>query len=152
MDFAADNHTIRSDQRRENLAEARARLERLARFLDTALRIPGTSVRFGADSVLNLVPGVGTLTAQGLAAFLVWEAHRLGAPAPLILRMLGNVGVDFLISAVPVVGWVGDVFYKANARNMALLREHLDRELAPGGPAWKGPIIDHEPLSPEDRR
>ncbi|WP_293865756.1 DUF4112 domain-containing protein [uncultured Alsobacter sp.] len=106
--------------------EARVRLEALARLLDSALRVPGTNIRFGADAMLNLVPGLGTLAAQGLSAYLIWEARRLGAPTGMLVRMAANVGIDFAISAVPVVGWLSDVFYKANLRNMALLRQHLD--------------------------
>jgi hypothetical protein len=106
---------------------ALARLDILARLLDSAVRIPGTNIRFGADAVLNLIPGIGILTSQGLAAYIVIEAHRLKVPFPTLLRMLGHLGLDFAISAVPVVGWVGDVFFRANLRNMALLREHLTR-------------------------
>jgi hypothetical protein len=106
---------------------ARARLETLARFLDSAIRVPGTNIGFGADALLNLIPGVGTLTSKGMSAYLIWEAHRLGVPMPTLLRMMGHVGVDFVISAIPLVGWVGDVFYRSNLRNMDLLREHLDK-------------------------
>jgi hypothetical protein len=106
---------------------ARARLEAIARLLDSKWRFPGTGIRFGADAVLNLLPGAGLLAAKGVSAYLIWEARRLGVPFPTLLRMVGNVGLDALISAVPVAGWVGDVFFRANLRNMALLREHLDR-------------------------
>lgn len=105
----------------------RARLDGLARFLDSAVRVPGTSIRFGADALLNLIPGVETLTSKGMSAYLIWEARRLGVPMSMLMRMAGNVGVDFAISAVPVVGWAGDVFYRSNLRNMALPREHLDQ-------------------------
>jgi hypothetical protein len=108
-------------------SETQARLDILARFLDSAVRVPGTNLRFGADALLNLIPGIGTLTSKGMSAYLVWEARSLGVPMSTLLRMIGNVGVDFIISAVPLVGWVGDVFYRANLRNMALLRDHLDR-------------------------
>lgn len=107
--------------------ETRARLDALARFLDSAVRVPGTNVRVGADALLNIIPGVGTLTSKGMAAYLIWEARRLGVPTTTLMRMAGHVGVDFLISAIPLVGWLGDVFYRANLRNMALLREHIDR-------------------------
>jgi hypothetical protein len=107
--------------------ETRTRLDALARLLDSAIRVPGTNVRFGADALLNLIPGVGTLTSKGMSAYLIWEARRLGVPTTTLVRMAGNVGVDFVISAIPFVGWVADVFYRANLRNMALLREHLDR-------------------------
>jgi Domain of unknown function (DUF4112) len=107
--------------------ETRARLDTLARFLDSAVRVPGTNIRFGADALLNLIPGVGTLTSKGMSAYLIWEARRLGVPMSTLLRMMGHVGVDFVISAIPLLGWVGDVFYRSNLRNMDLLREHLDK-------------------------
>lgn len=108
-------------------AEARRRLEALARLLDSAVRLPGTDIRVGLDAALNIIPGVGTLTAKGMAGYLIWEAHRLGVPSGTLFRMIGNVGIDLVISAIPVVGWVGDVFWRANNRNIDLLREHLDR-------------------------
>jgi hypothetical protein len=100
----------------------------LARFLDSAIRVPGTNVRFGADALMNLLPGIGTLTSKGMSAYLIWEARRLGVPTRTLVRMAGNVGLDFVISAVPMVGWVGDVFFRSNLRNMGHLREHLDRD------------------------
>jgi hypothetical protein len=106
--------------------EARMRLDALARFLDSAIRVPGTNIRFGADALLNLIPGVGTLTSKGMSAYLIWEARRLGVPMWTLLRMIGNVGVDLVISAIPLVVWVGDVFYRSNLRNMVLLRRHMD--------------------------
>ncbi len=110
---------------------ARARLEAIARLLDSKWRVPGTGIRFGADAVLNLLPGIGLLASKGVSAYLILEARRLGVPTGTLLRMVGNVGLDALISAVPVAGWVGDVFYRANLRNVALLREHLDRRARP---------------------
>lgn len=106
---------------------ARKRLEAIARLLDSKWEVPGTGIRFGADAVLNLLPGIGLVAAKGVSAYLIWEARRLGVPFGTLLRMVGNVGVDAVISAVPLAGWVGDVFFRANLRNMALLREHLDR-------------------------
>jgi len=105
-----------------------ARLDRLATFLDSALVIPGTGIRFGADAVAGLVPGIGDLVTTALSAYIVYEAHRLGAPAHLISRMVANVALDSVITAVPVAGNVADVFFRANRRNMRLLREWLDRE------------------------
>jgi hypothetical protein len=104
--------------------ETRARVDALTRFLDSAVRVPGTNIHFGADAILNLIPGIGTLTSKGTLAYLIWEARRLDVPMSTLLR---NVGVDFVISAAPLVGWVGDVFYRSNLRNMTLLRCHLDR-------------------------
>ena len=88
---------------------------------------PGTGIRFGADAALNLLPGIGLLAAKGVSAYLIWEARRLGVATGTLLRMVGNVGPDALIGAVPVAGLVGGVFWRANLRNVALLLEHLDR-------------------------
>ena len=71
--------------------------------------------------------GVGLVAAKAVSAWLIWEARRLGVPKGTLLRMVGNVGLDALISVVPVAGWVGDVFWRANLRNVALLRGHLER-------------------------
>lgn len=105
-------------------ADRVARVERLARLLDSAVRIPFTGIRFGADAALNVIPGLGTAATTGLSAWIIWEAHRLGVPKATLLRMAANVGLDALVSAVPVVGWVGDVFLRANLRNLRLLKEH----------------------------
>lgn len=113
----------------------RRRLRALARLLDSAVRVPGTNIHVGLDAVLNLVPGIGTLTAKGLAGYLIWEARRLGAPPALILRMSGNVAVDLLISVIPVVGWFGDAFYRANQRNIELLESFLDTLQQKSGPS-----------------
>jgi hypothetical protein len=117
---------------------SRERLETLARLLDDAFRIPGTRIRVGLDAALNLIPGVGTLFAKALSAYLILEAARAGAPRGLVLRMVGNVGIDAVVSAVPIVGWVADVFVRANARNMTLLRRHLDASAS----ASAAPVIE----------
>lgn len=123
---AADlNRTQREDR-------AQLRLNGIARALDSKWRLPGTRVRFGVDPLLNLLPGLGLIASKGVSAYLIWEAHRLGVPTRTLLRMIGHIGVDAVISAVPFAGWVGDVFYRANLRNMVLLREHLDHRDHPG--------------------
>lgn len=113
-----------------SIEATRARLDALATLLDSAVRVPGTSIRVGADAILNLLPGVGTVAAKGVAGYLVWEARRLGVPTGTLIRMVGNVGLDFVISAIPLLGWVGDVFFRANKKNIELLRAHLDRHEA----------------------
>jgi hypothetical protein len=101
------------------------RLERLSIALDSAVALPGTGIRFGADSLLGLIPGVGDLVGLALSGYFLLEAQRLGAPAPVLSRMAMNLAVDAGIGAVPVIGDAFDVFFKANRRNAALLREHV---------------------------
>lgn len=107
----------------------RARLERLewlAHSLDTAVVIPGTRIRFGLDAVIGFLPG-GDAVSTAIAAWIVYEAHRLGVPRRLLARMIANVAVDGLVGAVPIAGDVFDVFWRVNRRNVRLLREHFER-------------------------
>jgi uncharacterized protein DUF4112 len=107
--------------------EALERLDFLATLLDSAILIPGTKIRFGADAVIGLVPGIGDAITTALSAWIVYEAHRLGVPRHLLVRMIGNVAIDGLFGAVPLVGDLFDVMWRANKRNMRLLRQHLER-------------------------
>ena len=102
------------------------RLDRLARFLDSAYRIPFTKIRIGWEPMLDVLPGVGPLLTHGLSGYIVYEAWRHGAPPALLARMAGRIGIDTLLSVTPVLGWAGDIFYKANLANMADLRAHLE--------------------------
>jgi hypothetical protein len=106
-------------------AERIARLDALARLLDTAFILPGTNVRFGFDAMIGLVPGIGDTITTVISLYIVHEAHQLGAPPHVIARMLGNVAIDSLVGAVPILGDAFDVVWRANIRNMALLREYL---------------------------
>lgn len=108
-----------------------ARLEILARLLDSRWRVPGTGIRFGADALMSLLPGLGPVVSTAVSAYIIWEARRLGVSGGTLLRMIGNVGLDSLISSVPLAGSIGDVFFRANLRNMALLRRHLARRRGP---------------------
>ena len=108
-------------------AERIARLEALANLLDTAILIPGTNVRFGIDALIGLVPGIGDVVTTLMSLYLVKEARALGAPRHLILRMLGNVALDGLVGVVPLAGDVFDVMWRANRRNMKLLRGWIEK-------------------------
>ena len=105
-----------------------ARIDALATLLDTALVIPGTNVRFGLDALIGLFPAVGDIITTALSLFIVHEAYQLGTPGHVIARMLGNVALDSVLGAVPLVGDAFDVLWRANRRNMRLLREWLERE------------------------
>ena len=100
------------------------RLEKLAQLLDTALPIPGTRFRIGLDGLLGLVPGVGDTIGAAFSAYIILEAARLGFSKGTLLRMSGNVAVETLIGAVPILGDIFDIAWKANIRNLALLRAH----------------------------
>jgi hypothetical protein len=105
-----------------------ARLKQLARIMDSALRIPGTRIRFGADSALGLIPGAGDVLGLGISLFALMEAVRLGAPGHLLTRMIANVAIDTGLGAIPIAGDIFDLLFKSNTRNLKLLLEHFERE------------------------
>jgi hypothetical protein len=104
------------------------RLDRLSQLLDVAFLIPGLNVRFGIEAILRLVPGIGDVAASALSCWVLYEAHRLGVPRQLLGRMIANVVVEGLAGAVPVAGDLFDIGWRANRRNVRLLREYFERE------------------------
>lgn len=105
-------------------------LANLADWLDTRFRIPGTSIRFGLDGLIGLVPGLGDLAMLAPAFYLIGRAALLGAPLHVLARMLFNTSLDLVIGAIPVVGDIFDVAFKANRRNTAMLARFLERKKA----------------------
>ena len=110
---------------RTDHATAIAELERLAEILDSNWRIPGTSIRFGVDAVVGLLPGLGDAASGLVSAYIVMKAREHGAGKALIARMFGNVLLDTVVGSVPILGSIFDVYFKANNRNIGLLRRHL---------------------------
>ena len=100
-------------------------LDGLARLLDGQWRIPGTSIRFGVDALVGLVPGIGDAATGAVSAYIVYRAWRIGVPTGLLALMAVNIGLDTVLGAIPLAGSVFDVFFRANQRNMRLLRRHL---------------------------
>lgn len=115
--FANSARTARL-ARSASRAERIARIDRLATLLDTRFAIPFTKIRFGADSLIGLAPGVGDAVTTALALYIVYEAHRLGAPKTVLARMLGNVAIDGMVGIVPVAGDVFDVMFRARSEGV----------------------------------
>jgi hypothetical protein len=101
------------------------RVQVLARALDSAIRIPGTRISFGIDSIVGLIPGAGDLASALLSGYIVLASARMGVPPSVVARMILNLGVDTLVGSVPLLGDLFDVGFRANLRNAALLDRHL---------------------------
>ena len=99
-------------------------LRRWAVLLDSAFRVPGTNVRFGLDAIIGLVPGLGDLVAPIFTVVLLGTALKMRVPAVVVARMVLNAVIDMALGIVPLAGDIGDVFWKADLRNMALLERH----------------------------
>ena len=98
-------------------------LETLSTYLDGLFRVPGTGWKFGLDSVIGLIPNVGD-TLTSLASFYILIAGvRYGVPKITLLRMAFNIGLDYLVGTIPLLGDAFDFVWKANKQNMDLIRE-----------------------------
>lgn len=105
-----------------------ARIDALSKLLDVAFILPGTNIRYGIDGLIGLVPIVGDLLTTAISLWIVREARALGAPKYLVARMLGNVAVDGVVGIVPFVGDAFDVMFRANMRNMRLLKKWMEKQ------------------------
>lgn len=108
-------------------SEAIADLEKirsLTKTMDTRFTIPGTNYSFGLDPILGLIPGAGDVLTFAISGFLVLLMARHKVKGQVLLLMLLNIGIDFLIGAIPVIGWIADFRLKANSRNLRLLEKH----------------------------
>ena len=101
------------------------RVRTLARVLDSAVPIPGTSMRFGLDPILGLVPGLGDLAGAALSGYIVLAGIRMGVSRTGVIRMLANVAIDTFVGSVPLLGDLFDAGWKSNNRNVALIERHM---------------------------
>ena len=95
-----------------------------ADLLDSRFRIPGTEVRFGIDPILSFIPGLGDLASPIFTVVLLAQGLRQHVPKVVMVHMVGNAVLDALIGMVPVAGNIGDIFWRANNLNLALLERH----------------------------
>ena len=102
------------------------RAAKLGTFLDDAFRIPIIGKRVGWDAILGVIPFAGDWLSGALSAFMVVEARRAGAPRHLITKMVKNIALDVIVGMIPIAGDLFDFAFKANRRNAALLRQHLE--------------------------
>ncbi len=102
------------------------KLETLALWMDSAFHIPILGTRFGLDALIGLVPGVGDTVSSLVSLYILNSARQHGIPRVTLMRMAANVAVDYLVGAVPILGDFFDVYWKANLKNVALLRQHID--------------------------
>lgn len=118
-------------------AAVRKRVEAMEHLLEGLVTIPGTNRKIGLDVILDLIPVGGDAVGAAMGAWLVWEARNIGMSKAQMARMFGNVGLDFLLGLIPVIGAVPDVLFRSNTRNLRLIKRHLDKHYPTTA------IIDH---------
>jgi len=113
----------------QNLSTTNSRqqqLEKISRFMDSSIRLPG-GYRIGWDGIIGLIPGIGDVVGMAISSYILVSAIRLGASRSTVVRMIGNIGIETVVGAVPLLGDVFDLIFKANSRNMKILQsQQLD--------------------------
>ncbi len=117
----------KSNRRTQSANPHLKRIEQLSYLLDGCIRIPGTTLKVGWDPIIGLLPGIGDVVGGWASLYLVYLAARAGLPWSALLRMMGNVVVDVIFGAVPVLGDLFDFGWKVNLRNLALIDRYLAR-------------------------
>ena len=101
------------------------KLDNLAWLLDDSIKIPGTSWKIGLDGILGLIPGVGDLAAGGLSTYILYQAVKLKVPKVILARMTLNILLESVLGVIPVFGDLFDFMFKANQRNVDLMRQYV---------------------------
>ena len=98
-------------------------LDTLSHYLDGLFKVPGTGWRFGLDSLIGLIPNVGDISTSLVSFYILVAGVRYGVPKITLVRMAFNIGLDYVVGAIPFIGDAFDFFWKANKQNMELIRE-----------------------------
>jgi len=105
----------------------RQRIEAMEKLLERMFVIPGINKPVGLDVILDIIPGVGTISAAALGSYIAWEARNLRMSKWQVARMAGNIGFDMLLGLIPWVGAIPDFFFRSNTRNVRIIKRHLDK-------------------------
>jgi hypothetical protein len=121
-------------------ASVRRRVEHMEHLLEGLFVVPVINRRIGLDVILDALPVAGDAVAAALGAWIVWEARNLGMSKWQMTRMAGNVGIDFALGLIPVIGTVPDFFFRSNTMNLKMIKRHLDRHY-PQGAVVDGKVL-----------
>jgi len=99
-------------------------VDQLSDLMDSRFQLPGTRFRFGLDPILGLIPGIGDAVSLAVSGLLISYMYRHGASGKALVKMIGNVLLDAIIGSIPILGSIFDFAYKANERNIRIMKEH----------------------------
>lgn len=112
----------RAEGRRSD-AKVETSLERLTWLMDDLFRVPVLGWRFGLDALVGLIPGFGDTATSLVSFYILAAAVRYRVPKVTLARMGLNIGIDYLVGSLPVVGDVVDAWWKSNHMNLELLKK-----------------------------
>ena len=110
-------------------AQERSKTLRLARLLDSSIRLPG-GYRVGIDGVVGLIPGVGDVVGGALSSLILYKAYRMGLPNRALLLMGGNILIDSIMGSIPLVGDLFDFMWKSNSKNIKILDQYYHKGIS----------------------
>jgi Domain of unknown function (DUF4112) len=119
---------------------ARKRIEMLEILLERSIQLPGINRPIGLDAILGLIPVVGDVISAALGSYIIWEARNMGLPKWKLWRMIGNLGLDTAVGAIPLAGDAFDFLFRSNSRNLKILKKHLDKHV-PGSQVIEGKVL-----------
>jgi hypothetical protein len=102
-------------------------LHKIADWMDSRFIIPGTQIRFGLDSLLGLIPGIGDTVTLATTGYFLKKAHDYKLPFHVKSTMVWNLFIDWLVGLIPLIGDIFDVAFKANRKNVALLHKYCEK-------------------------
>ena len=117
-----------NDEQKELNEEKLLRLKKLSHNLDEAFTIPGTERKIGIDPIIGLIPGGGDLIGGVLSIYIMHAGIRMGMPRSVIIRMFGNIALEFIIGCIPIIGDLFDAMWKSNQRNVKLIEDSIISE------------------------
>lgn len=112
----------------ENTQSRIERINQLAEWLDSSIRIPGTNHHIGWDVIIGLLPGIGDLASTTLSVWIINESRKLGVSKFTLFRMIARTTLDTLIGSIPLVGDVFDAVFKSNTKNLKLLQKSINQQ------------------------
>ena len=136
MAITAKPEILRPRSSKGGAAFSNENLDRLSHLLDDFLRIPGTPIRFGLDGIVGFIPGAGDIIGGLASSIIIIAAWVRGVPRAVVARMVVNVAIETAVGALPIVGNLFDIGWRANRRNYKLLAESLDLPQKQTASSW----------------
>lgn len=127
VQFSEKNYREDRSSVKNSYEQSIHKLEKLSWLMDEAIRLPWGS-RIGLDGIIGLIPGVGDISTMLVSAYIIKEARKHGAPKTLVIRMIAHVGMETVLGIIPVIGDLFDFYYKANMKNIKLLKKYLRKK------------------------
>tara|TARA_B100000678_G_C18167911_1_gene485912 strand:- start:335 stop:751 length:417 start_codon:yes stop_codon:yes gene_type:complete len=101
------------------------RIQMMEQLTERSMTIPGINYPIGMDAIVGLIPFIGDIFGVAMGTYIVWEARNLGMPRWHMTRMIGNVAIDGVIGFVPLIGDVADFAFRANTRNLKIVKDYM---------------------------